>query len=118
MKLTIDFNLVPRIRESVTTAVLHLYAFVACTWTPREDTQCAGAGAIEGCATYCHVRLVMFLWRAHLVFMPSLSSYTAATASHTDRTGTHIGKWRMGDMNSVLVIPENKERSFICFTLL
>jgi len=29
----------------------------------------------------------------------------------TDRTGMHIGKWRMGDMNSVLVIPANNARS-------
>jgi hypothetical protein len=29
----------------------------------------------------------------------------------TDRTGMHIGKWRVGDMNSVLVIPANNARS-------
>jgi hypothetical protein len=29
----------------------------------------------------------------------------------TDRTGMHIGKWRVGDMNSVLVNPANNARS-------
>lgn len=32
-------------------------------------------------------------------------------AAGTDRTGMYIGKWRMGDMNSVLVIPANNARS-------
>lgn len=45
---------------------------------------------------------------------PVIVEDAAATASRpagTDRTGMHIGKWRMGDMNSVLVIPANNSRS-------